>query len=205
MGQLSSFRSCDKMIKNGCQTRFEGMKMIPLMTGASHTGKTLLAQKILEEYQIPYLSMDLLKMGLIRSNYVNLTPKDDDALQGYMWPMVREMIKTAIENRQNLVMEGAYIPFGWEKDFSDEYLREIQYKCLVMSRRYIENHFLDIRAHACDIEKRIDDSWCTMEFLIAENARYLDMCEKHQYPFMFIDEGYEVDVNLSIEHGPAIP
>lgn len=43
--------------------------MIILITGASHTGKTLLAQKFLEKYHFPYLSLDLLKMGLIRSGY----------------------------------------------------------------------------------------------------------------------------------------
>jgi len=41
--------------------------MIILITGASHTGKTLLAQKLLEKYKYPYLSIDHLKMGLIRS------------------------------------------------------------------------------------------------------------------------------------------
>ena len=41
--------------------------MIILITGASHTGKTLVAQKLLENYQYPILSIDLLKMGLILS------------------------------------------------------------------------------------------------------------------------------------------
>jgi adenylate kinase family enzyme len=37
--------------------------MIILLTGASHTGKTLLAQRMLEKYKYPYLSIDHLKMG----------------------------------------------------------------------------------------------------------------------------------------------
>ena len=73
--------------------------MIVLITGASHTGKTLLAQKLLEKYHYPYLSIDHLKMGLIRSGNTDLTPMDDDdKLTAYLWPIVREMIKTAIEN-----------------------------------------------------------------------------------------------------------
>ena len=51
--------------------------MIILITGASHTGKTVLAQKLLEKYKYPYLSIDHLKMGLIRSGYTKLTPEDD--------------------------------------------------------------------------------------------------------------------------------
>ena len=81
--------------------------MIILITGASHTGKTLLAQRMLEQYKYPYLSIDHLKMGLIRSGNTELTPlSDDKALTAYLWPIVREMIKTAIENDQNLIAEG---------------------------------------------------------------------------------------------------
>ena len=71
--------------------------MIILITGASHTGKTALAQKLLEKYHYPYLSIDHLKMGLIRSGQTALTPMDpDEVLTGYLWPIVREMVKTAI-------------------------------------------------------------------------------------------------------------
>ena len=79
--------------------------MIILISGASHTGKTALAQKLLEKYKYPYLSIDHLKMGLIRSGNTRLTPtNDDDALTEYLWPIVCEMIKTAIENKQNMIV-----------------------------------------------------------------------------------------------------
>ena len=81
--------------------------MIILITGASHTGKTVLAQKLLEKYKYPYLSIDHLKMGLIRSGYTKLTPEDDNELTDYLWPVIREMIRTAIENKQNLLSKGA--------------------------------------------------------------------------------------------------
>ena len=69
--------------------------MVILITGASHVGKTALAQRLLEKYKFPYLSIDHLKMGLIRSGQTELTPLDDDKLTDYLWPIVREMIKTA--------------------------------------------------------------------------------------------------------------
>ena len=102
--------------------------MIILITGASHTGKTVLAQRLLEKYKYPYLSIDHLKMGLIRSGNAELTPMSDDTeLTEYLWPIVREIIKTAIENRQNLIIEGCYIPFDWKKEFSRSYLENIRY------------------------------------------------------------------------------
>ncbi|HIZ79851.1 MAG TPA: adenylate kinase, partial [Candidatus Lachnoclostridium stercorigallinarum] len=112
--------------------------MVVLIAGASHTGKTALAQNLLEKYKFPYLSMDHLKMGLIRSGCTSLTPEDDEELTDYLWPIVREMIKTVIENGQNLTVEGCYIPFGWKKDFDPEYLKHIRYYCLVMSEHYIK-------------------------------------------------------------------
>ena len=145
--------------------------MIILITGASHTGKTLLAQKLLEKYKYPYISIDHLKMGLIRSGNTTLTPlSDDNELTEYLWPIVREMIKTAIENKQNLIVEGCYIPFDWSKDFENEYLAKIKYYCLVLSENYIKKHFDDIKKYASVIENRLDDSWCTMESVLADNA-----------------------------------
>lgn len=132
--------------------------MVILITGATHVGKTNLAQKFLEKYKYPYLSIDHLKMGLIRSGITDLTPEDDDKLRDYLWPIVREMIKTVIENHQNLIVEGCYIPFDWAEDFEEDYLSEIKYICLVMSEQYIRNHFDDIITYANIIENRLDDS-----------------------------------------------
>ncbi len=142
--------------------------MVILITGASHTGKTLLAQKLLEKLHFPYLSIDHLKMGLIRSGQTALTPEDDDALTVYLWPIVREMVKTAIENRQDLIVEGCYIPFGWRQDFDESYLPFIRFLCLAMTDAYIDAHFEDIKKHASDIEARLEDG-CTIAGLKADN------------------------------------
>ena len=171
--------------------------MIILITGASHTGKTALAQKLLEKYNYPYLSIDHLKMGLIRSGNTTLTPmSDDEALTDYLWPIVAEMIKTAIENKQNLIVEGCYIPFDWEKDFTEEYLQEIKFICLIMSEKYIRKHFDDIRKYANVIEDRLDDEGCTMEFVLMENEKILKECLEHGLEYVLIDEKYEIDINL---------
>ena len=147
--------------------------MIILLTGASHTGKTALAQRLLEKYNYPYFSIDHLKMGLIRSGNTELTPMSDtDELTNYLWPIVREMIKTAIENEQNLIVEGCYIPFDWKKEFEDDYLEHIQYYCLVMSEDYIKNHIEDIRDYANVVEKRLEDD-CTVDSLLADNKQML--------------------------------
>ena len=169
--------------------------MVILVFGASHTGKTLLAQKILEKYKFPYLSIDHLKMGLIRSGNTNLTPEDDEKLTEYLWPIVREIIKTAIENNQNLTVEGCYVPFDWAKDFDAKYLENIKAYCLVMTENYIRNNFDDIINHADTIEKRLDASVDAEEF-IAENRRNLSLCEENGENVILIDNEYKVDIEL---------
>ena len=171
--------------------------MIVLITGASHTGKTALAQKLLEKYKYPYLSIDHLKMGLIRSGNTTLTPMSEDKdLTAYLWPIVCEMIKTAIENKQNLIVEGCYIPFDWAKDFESEYLDNIKYYCLVMSDKYIKNHFQDIKEYANVVEKRLDDEGCTMQAVLSDNAEILALCQDYKVNYILIDDKYQIDIEL---------
>ena len=176
--------------------RYNGQKgsdiMVILIAGASHTGKTVLAQRLLEEFGYPYLSIDHLKMGLIRSGQTELTPCDDEKLTDYLWPIVREIIKTAIENGQNLIVEGCYIPFNWKESFEEMYLKQIRYCCLVMTESYINSCFADIVGHANDVEQRMDDSGLRKEWLIEENRVNLAGCEEYQNPYILIDENYDV-------------
>ena len=174
-----------------------GIEVIILITGASHTGKTTLAQKLLEEYKYPYLSIDHLKMGLIRSGNTKLTPLSNDTdLTAYLWPIVREIIKTVIENNQNLIIEGCYIPFDWSNDFDKEYLKNIKYYCLVMSEKYIQKHFSDIQKYGNIIEKRLNDEWCTLENAIEDNRQVLKLAQLHNVNYVLIDDHYDISLTL---------
>ena len=171
--------------------------MIILITGTSHVGKTALAQKLLEKYKYPYLSIDHLKMGLIRSGNTDLTPmSDDEKLTEYLWPIVCEMIKTAIENKQNLIVEGCYIPFDWAKDFEKDYLDNIKYYCLIMTENYIKNHFDDIKKYASVIENRGDDTDCTLESVLADNLEVLVLAREYNVNYILIDDNYEINIDL---------
>ena len=174
-------------------------KMIILIAGASHTGKTLLAQKLLEKYKYPYLSIDHLKMGLIRSGNTTLTPEsDDNDLTAYLWPIVREIIKTNIENKQNLIIEGCYIPFDWKNDFEKVYLNKLKYICLIMSEQYIKTHYFDIKSNENVIENRIFDN-ISQEELIKENSYNLKMCKKYGNRYILINDKYQVETQLLLK------
>ena len=168
--------------------------MVILITGASHTGKTLLAQRMLEKFKYPSFSIDHLKMGLIRSGNTSLTPLDDDALTDYLWPIVREIIKTVIENRQNLIVEGCYVPFDWRKDFTDEYLTDIRFICLAMTGDYVDKHFDDITGKSSVIESRLDDSDCTVVKRKEDNRQCCDGFLQVGEQVTLIDESFEKEM-----------
>ena len=172
--------------------------MIILIAGASHTGKTLLAQKMLEKYRFPYLSIDHLKMGLIRSGNTGLTPADDEALTAYLWPIIREIVKTAIENRQNLIVEGCYIPFQWRKYFDERYLPSIRFICLAMSERYIEKHFDEIIRYESEIEDRLIYADCTMDSLKEDNMRIINGFQHVGEQIVLIDSDYEQTIRRQL-------
>lgn len=170
--------------------------MIILICGTTHTGKTLLSQKLMEKYKIPYFCIDHLKMGLIRSGQTQLKAAEDAPLTPYLWRIVKEIIKTAIENNQNLIIEGCYIPFDWEKDLSKEHLTQIKYYCLIMSKDYIQKHFSDICANENIIEQRLIRGDFTQENLIKENENNLQMCKAYSLNYIFIDKEYKIDIEL---------
>ena len=167
--------------------------MVILIAGASHTGKTLLAQKLLEKYKYPYLSIDHLKMGLIRSKNTTLTVEDDEALTEYLWKIVKEIVKTNIENKQNII-EGCYIPFDWKKDFEQEYLKQIKYVCLIMPEEYINTNYRNIKLYENVIENRKYQDNIDIEELKQENRRNLEMCNKYDNNYILIDNDYHVDL-----------
>ena len=173
--------------------------MIILIAGASHTGKTLLAQRMLEKYKYPYISIDHLKMGLIRSGNTALTPEDDDALTDYLWPIVREIIKTAIENKQNMIVEGCYIPFNWRTDFDERYLPFISFICLAMTEEYIDSHYHEIIGHESDIESRLMEADCTPDDLKECNRWYIDTFGSAGENVILIEDDYNKALTELIE------
>lgn len=169
--------------------------MVILISGTTHTGKTALSQRLMEKYKMPYFSVDHLKMGLIRSGKTPLTVNDDEELTPYLWSIVKEMIKTAIENRQNIIIEGCYIPFDWQKDFDGSYLREIKFYCLIMTEEYIVNNFSDILKYGSVIEKRITAD-INKDGLIAENKQNLKLCKQYGLKYILINKAYRVNIEL---------
>ncbi len=172
--------------------------MITLISGASHTGKTVLAGQLAKRTGALALSIDHLKMGLIRSGQTSLTPcSSDEQLTEYLWPIVREMIRTAIENRQDLIVEGCYIPADWADDFSAAELSEIHAVCLVLDPETLSTRFEQVLDHACDAERRLSDDF-TLKQAIEDNQKTLDEFQDSESQIVLIQDDYESRMELLI-------
>ena len=100
------------------------------------------------------------------------------------------------QNKQNLIVEGCYIPFDWAKDFEKEYLDNIRYYCLVMSENYIRKYFADIKGYANVIENRLEDDDCTLGTVIEDNRQALEHAMEHKVNYILIDDEYKIDIEL---------
>ena len=167
--------------------------MVIMIGGSSHVGKTLLAQKLVEELHYSCISLDLLKMGFIKAGLTRLTASDDYKLRYWMWTFVREIIKTAIDNQQNLIVEGCYIPENWKDGLESQYLKEIRCVFIVMSPYYIENNFDKIKGFSNIIEKRSVDESLDMERLIQCSLDFKQDCISNGTPYIEIDKDFNLE------------
>lgn len=166
--------------------------MIILIGGSSHVGKTLISQKLIEKYHFPCTSLDHLKMGFIRTGKTELTVEDDYKMRYWLWPFAAEMVKTAIENNQNMILEGCYIPVEWKESFTEEYLHQIRCVYIVMSENYLRKNFHLLSDYANVIEKRLDDE-LDLERLITCSKEFKKGCIQHNIPYIEIDKEYKLD------------
>jgi hypothetical protein len=63
------------------------------------------------------------------------------------------------------------IPFDFANDLAEDYLKAIQYVCLIFSECYIRAHFSEIVENV--IEHRVYDSELSIEEVVTENRHNL--------------------------------
>ena len=170
--------------------------MVLFVFGPSHVGKTFFASRLTNHCGISSLSIDLLKMGLIRSGIVSLTPEDDDALVDVLWPIVREMVQTALENNQNLIVEGDYLPTDWRISFSKE--ADVMAIGLAMTEAHLRDHYDEIIQHRHAIEIRHHEA-PTFEELVQAHTHTRTQCMSGYSQLVLIDGDYQYAINRALE------
>ena len=174
--------------------------MVILIGGESHTGKTLMAQKLLEKYHFPYTSLDHIKMGLIRG-YKNcgFTVLDSDCvISEKLWNVVKGIIQTCVENKQNIILEGCYLPTDKIKD--NILCENVISFYLIFSETYIKKHFKTIIQYENVIENRKCPEERTEEDFIMDNQRLKEKCLAYNLKFFEIDDNYQQDIAKAYDY-----
>ena len=172
--------------------------MVILIGAESSTGKTLMAQKLLETYKIPYLSADHLKMGLYRADKkCGFTPEDsNEAIEKHLWPILKGIIKTNIENKQSIIIEGCYIFPHRLKEFEQEYIAEIIPVFMGFSQNYIENNFISgILKYNSVIEFREAEEDRSANWFIQAHHKWKMWCAENEINYFEIDDDYNKGVS----------
>lgn len=158
--------------------------MVYIIGGSSHVGKTLVAQKLIEKFYCPCISLDKLKE--------EYEEKDDVKLRYVIWPDVAKTIKMAIDKGINLIVEGCYIPENWKEQFTEDELKQIHCKFIVMSEDYIRSHEEDIKKYANVIEKRLHDV-VDLDRLVMCSKNFKKDCQSNGTPLIEISDTYNID------------
>jgi len=176
--------------------------MVILISGISCTGKTLMAQRLLEKYKIPYFSIDHLKMGLLRGDInCSFTTTDNNEVIGKkLWPIIKGIIMTNIENNQNIIIEGCYLLPNFVKDFEKEYLDHIISVFIGFSTNYIKDNFVaNIIKHRNAVEKRGYEEERPITQFIDEHDELRKKCIQNGVEYFEIDSNYEKEIQRVYE------
>jgi putative acetyltransferase len=170
--------------------------MIILISGNSCTGKTLMAQTLLEKYQMPYLSIDHLKMGLYRGmSECGYTPTDSNEVIGArLWPIIKGIIMTNIENNQNLIIEGCYLLPHVVNEIERIYPNEIISVFLGFSTNYINENMSNIIYNRNAIETRNYTEDRTINDFIQEHIEFKGLCQGVGVQYFEIDRNYKEEI-----------
>lgn len=167
--------------------------MIILIGGESHGGKTLMAQRLLEKYKISYLSIDHIKMGLIRGlDKCEFTALDkDEKISKKLWGVIKGIINTCIENNQNLIIEGCYLPPDKVKEIISEKIIAVY---IGFSKEYLEGKFNNILEFENIIEKRNYPEDREKSDYIEANLKLKEKCIENNLPYFEINNDYEEEI-----------
>ena len=165
--------------------------MIILIGGAGCTGKTRIACDLMMKFKIPYFSLDVLMMGIFRSdNECGFTPMSDvDSINKALWPIIYQMIKTNIENRTDYIYEGIQIQPKNICEIEKEYKNHIKSYFLNFTKHYLINRYSLISEYRNDIEERndVDD----IETSIINNNKMAEKCIRWKQEIYSFNSNYK--------------
>jgi hypothetical protein len=160
--------------------------MLYFIGGASRAGKTLMAQRILAERRLAYLSLDCLVMGFTNGvpHYGIHDKLMPDEIAERLWPFLRATCESMLWCDLDYVIEGEAILPALLRDLSDEHPGRLRACFVGFADIGIDEKLRQLRAHS---DERTD--WLARESdayvrdhvanMVAFSRRLREDCAQH--------------------------
>jgi 2-phosphoglycerate kinase len=170
--------------------------VVILIGGLGSTGKTYLAHRLMIQLEIPYISIDHIMMGIYRSNSkCGFTPQSDHITIGkILWPLIKEMVKTNIENSHSIIFEGFQLIPELIDKIESPYKEKIISIYLCFTNKYINKYYEDISSFRSVIEKR--DDFDSKEMMILKGTDFIEKYNNKNECFL-IDNEFEQEIKIA--------
>lgn len=163
-----------------------------LIGGVGGTGKTLLAKQLMKKLHIPYVCIDHLMMGMLRSETACGFSVDDSAetIGQAMWPLLVGFIKTNIENQHSIILEGFQLQPELIAQFEEPYRSQLLSVFVGFSEVHFRaGQFAKIEQYRHVVEQRLPETY-DLEMLVQSHQQLQANCQKSEMPFFELDGDY---------------
>jgi len=194
--------------------------MIILISGASHTGKTMLAKRLCERYQIPYKNIEYIKQHMLLSadsdgiNVGNALESNKYVLSENVWFIVENIVRDGLEKGEGMVLDGNFLPphrvralddvgvISMHLIFTPEYI-EKNYDVILKHRKeessiHDDGDILQIMSNEGILKESISKN-ISKEAMLAENNTLKNSCADEVVSYFMFQENHESEMDLVCE------
>ena len=151
--------------------------MIYILTGIAKSGKSLVANRLIQKYSLPTFSTDYIMMMLVRGNKtLGIDPDgEDEIVANQLRPYINGLIQTMVENKVDYFIEGVHFNPDFARELLDKYPNDV--KVL-----YLGYKDINVEDKINELERFIQFSICNykelLNFTILKNPNiYVDQSE----------------------------
>lgn len=181
--------------------------MLYLIGGASRSGKTTTAKRIVNEAGIPYFSLDYLMMGLANGvPELGVHPTEGDFITGQrMWKIVDPMLTAMVENGIDYTVEGVQLLPAFVAEFQQKFAGDVRC-CFIGQSELDVTAIEEMKLHSSATEndgfKDLShiEALAEMKRIRADSARYKVECEVHNLPYFESSSNFNLTLDQVVAY-----
>ncbi|BBH20095.1 hypothetical protein Back11_14400 [Paenibacillus baekrokdamisoli] len=160
--------------------------MLYIIGGASRSGKTTSAKRILKESEIPYLSLDYLMMGIANGiPEFGVYPTEGDFITGQkLWKVVNPLMTAMVENEIDYTVEGVQLIPSYVSQFEQRYSGKVKPCFIGLAELNVKHSVEEMKFHSSKTENdglkdlNYAEIVTVLERIKTDSIRIREECEK---------------------------